>query len=80
MLDKSHYLRMFGSNRDCVSFCRLIPGTIILTGTPEGIGAAMDPPRFMIPGDVIECEIENLGTLCNKIVQAPLDGTCPPPQ
>jgi 2-keto-4-pentenoate hydratase/2-oxohepta-3-ene-1,7-dioic acid hydratase in catechol pathway len=58
----------------------LVPGTIILTGTPEGIGAAMKPPRFMVPGDVIECEIENLGVLSNKIVQAPLDGVCPVPQ
>lgn len=58
----------------------LLPGTIILTGTPEGIGAAMQPPRFMVPGDVIECEIENLGVLSNKIIQAPLDGTCPAPQ
>ena len=49
----------------------LIPGTVILTGTPEGIGAAMKPPRFMVPGDVIECEVENLGTLKNYVVQAP---------
>ena len=32
----------------------LLPGTVIMSGTPEGIGAAMDPPRFMVPGDVIE--------------------------
>ena len=83
----------------------LMPGTVIMTGTPEGIGAAMSPPRFMVtkrrqppphpfaslflerwdcvvaqvPGDTIECEIENLGVLRNTIVQAPVDGICPNP-
>ena len=58
----------------------LLPGTVIMTGTPEGIGAAMDPARFMVPGDVIECEIEGLGTLRNPVVQAPLDGVTPAPE
>ena len=58
----------------------LLPGTVIMTGTPEGIGAAMDPPRFMVPGDVIECEVEGLGTLRNPVVQAPIDGVTPAPE
>lgn len=49
----------------------LMPGTVIMTGTPEGIGASMSPPHFLCPGDVCEIEIENLGILKNNVVQAP---------
>ena len=43
--------------------CTLEPGAIVLTGTPDGVGAAMQPPRFLEPGDHIRIEIEDLGTL-----------------
>lgn len=43
-------------------------GTIIATGTPGGVGMGFVPPRFMKPGDVIECEIEGIGVLRNTIV------------
>lgn len=43
----------------------LIPGDVILTGTPDGIGAARVPPRFLQDGDVVECRIEHIGTLSN---------------
>jgi 2-keto-4-pentenoate hydratase/2-oxohepta-3-ene-1,7-dioic acid hydratase in catechol pathway len=43
--------------------CTLEPGAIVLTGTPDGVGAAMNPPRFLQPGDQIRIEIEGLGTL-----------------
>jgi MFS family permease len=46
----------------------LEPGDVIATGTPEGVGYAMDPPRFLGPGDVIEAEIEGIGVLRNRIV------------
>jgi 2-keto-4-pentenoate hydratase/2-oxohepta-3-ene-1,7-dioic acid hydratase in catechol pathway len=46
----------------------LEPGDIIVTGTPSGVGAARKPPVFMKSGDVCEIEIENIGTLTNKIV------------
>jgi 2-keto-4-pentenoate hydratase/2-oxohepta-3-ene-1,7-dioic acid hydratase in catechol pathway len=46
----------------------LEPGDVLLTGTPHGVGFAMDPPRFLNPGDVVECEVEGLGTLRNRIV------------
>jgi 2-keto-4-pentenoate hydratase/2-oxohepta-3-ene-1,7-dioic acid hydratase in catechol pathway len=39
----------------------LEPGDILFTGTPGGIGAAMDPRRFLAPGDVVRCEIDQLG-------------------
>ncbi len=39
------------------------PGDIIFTGTPGGVGAAMDPRRFLQPGDVVRCEIDTLGAI-----------------
>lgn len=45
--------------------CTLMPGDVIFTGTPPGVGAARKPPVFMKPGDVAEVEIERLGTLRN---------------
>ncbi|MEO1007156.1 MAG: fumarylacetoacetate hydrolase family protein [Planctomycetota bacterium] len=42
-------------------------GTVILTGTPSGVGAARTPPRFLRDGDVVEVEIEGLGTLRNGV-------------
>lgn len=44
----------------------LLPGDVILTGTPDGIGAARTPPRFLQDGDVVECRIEGIGALVNR--------------
>jgi 2-keto-4-pentenoate hydratase/2-oxohepta-3-ene-1,7-dioic acid hydratase in catechol pathway len=44
-------------------------GTIIATGTPAGVGAGFDPPRFLVPGDVVRIEIEGIGDLVNPVVQ-----------
>jgi acylpyruvate hydrolase len=41
--------------------CTMEPGDLILTGTPSGVGMAMDPPRFLESGDVVRIEIETLG-------------------
>lgn len=41
----------------------LEPGDVIFTGTPGGVGAAMDPRRFLQPGDVVRCEIDTLGAI-----------------
>ncbi len=46
----------------------LHPGTVILTGTPEGVGFARRPPVFLKPGDVIRVEIEKIGTLSNRVI------------
>jgi len=46
----------------------LIPGDIISTGTPAGVGIFRDPPVVLKPGNVVECYIENIGTIVNKIV------------
>jgi 2-keto-4-pentenoate hydratase/2-oxohepta-3-ene-1,7-dioic acid hydratase in catechol pathway len=47
--------------------CTLEPGAIVLTGTPDGVGAGMDPPRYLQPGDHIRIEIEGLGTLDHDV-------------
>jgi 2-keto-4-pentenoate hydratase/2-oxohepta-3-ene-1,7-dioic acid hydratase in catechol pathway len=44
------------------------PGDVIATGTPEGVGMGRTPPEFLQPGDVIETEIEGIGTMRNRIV------------
>ncbi len=49
------------------TFTTLVPGDIIITGTPTGAGARFDPPRFLEPGDVIEVEAEGIGTLVNTV-------------
>ncbi len=46
----------------------LIPGDIILTGTPAGVGMGFNPPRFLKAGDEIVCEIEGIGLLRNDVV------------
>jgi acylpyruvate hydrolase len=43
--------------------CTLLPGDLILTGTPNGVGMAFDPPRFLSSGDVVRIEIERLGAI-----------------
>jgi acylpyruvate hydrolase len=48
----------------------LEPGDVISTGTPPGVGAAMDPPRFLADGDEVVVEIEGVGTLRNTIRDA----------
>jgi acylpyruvate hydrolase len=45
----------------------LVPGDVIATGTPAGVGGAQDPPRFLEDGDVVEVEIECLGQLSNRV-------------
>jgi 2-keto-4-pentenoate hydratase/2-oxohepta-3-ene-1,7-dioic acid hydratase in catechol pathway len=47
----------------------LLPGDIIATGTPSGVGFARTPPEYLAPGDVVECEVEGIGKIVNKIVQ-----------
>jgi 2,4-diketo-3-deoxy-L-fuconate hydrolase len=49
---------------------RLRAGDILITGTPAGVGAKMDPPRFLQPGDEIRMAISGLGETANRIVAA----------
>lgn len=52
----------------------LLPGTVILTGTPEGVGMARVPPRWLQAGDRVEVEIERIGILRNCVAEEPLGG------
>ena len=49
------------------TFCTLRPGDVIVTGTPTGAGARFDPPRWLVPGDVVEVSVPGLGTLRNTV-------------
>ncbi len=46
----------------------LLPGDVIATGTPSGVGFARTPPEFLKPGDVVECEVEGIGTIRNQVM------------
>ena len=46
----------------------LLPGTIIATGTPAGVGMGFDPPKFLQSGDTVECAIEGIGVLRSTVV------------
>lgn len=48
----------------------LLPGDVIMTGTPAGVGAAREPKVFLQPGDVVEVEIERIGVLRNPVAAA----------
>jgi len=49
----------------------LLPGTVILTGTPHGVGMAQKPPRWLKPGDSVMIEIEKIGLLQNPVANEP---------
>jgi len=67
----SNTAEMIFKIRELITFisqtCTLIPGDIISTGTPHGVGVFRDPPVFLQPGDVVEIEIEKLGRLRNSV-------------
>ena len=45
----------------------LLPGDVIATGTPAGVGIGFEPPRFLKAGDVVECSVERIGTIRNTV-------------
>jgi 2-keto-4-pentenoate hydratase/2-oxohepta-3-ene-1,7-dioic acid hydratase in catechol pathway len=49
-------------------FMTLLPGDVISTGTPEGVGLGMTPPQYLKDGDVVELGIEGLGTARQRVV------------
>lgn len=71
-LQHSNTSDMIWTPSELVSFISrsmtLLPGTVILTGTPEGVGFPRKPPIFLQEGDVVECEIEGIGVLRNPVV------------
>jgi 2-keto-4-pentenoate hydratase/2-oxohepta-3-ene-1,7-dioic acid hydratase in catechol pathway len=58
---------------ELLAFCShsllLEPGDVLLTGTPPGVGISMDPPRPLLHGDVVVCEVEGIGRLRNPVVE-----------
>lgn len=68
--DSSTELMIFGIDHvvsELSAGMTLKAGTIIATGTPAGVGMGFDPPSFLKPGDVVECSIEGIGTLVNRV-------------
>ncbi len=72
-MQKSNTSDMIFSVSEIISYLSqsttLLPGTIILTGTPGGVGFTRQPPVFLKPGDRLETKIENIGCLENTVVQ-----------
>ncbi|MCC5867013.1 MAG: fumarylacetoacetate hydrolase family protein [Gammaproteobacteria bacterium] len=58
----------------------LEPGDILTTGSPAGVGALMQPPRFLRVGDVVRVEVERIGWIENPIIEAPADFVYLPPR
>ena len=71
VMQSSNTHNMIFSVRHLISYCShnmtLAPGTLIMTGTPEGVGFARKPPVFLRGGDVVEIEVEGVGALRNKV-------------
>lgn len=69
---QSNTSEMYYSIRHVISFASraftLLPGDVILTGTPAGVGVFRDPPEFLADGDVVEVEVESIGVLRNPCV------------
>jgi len=53
------------------TFYILKPGDIISTGTPLGAGARFEPPKYLVPGDIVEVEVSGIGTLRNGVIDDP---------
>jgi len=73
MQDSNTSMMMFSIPRlvaELTTETTLLAGTVILTGTPAGVGAARTPPRFLKSGDVVEITIDQLGTLRNPVLHA----------
>jgi len=75
LLQDSRTSQLIFGVRDLVAFVSgvltLLPGDLILTGTPAGVGVFRSPRISMMPGDVAEVEVEGIGVLRNPVVAAP---------
>jgi 2,4-didehydro-3-deoxy-L-rhamnonate hydrolase len=49
-------------------FMTLLPGDVVATGTPAGVGMGMTPPRYLRPGDFVECGVEGIGELGQRVI------------
>ena len=52
------------------SVCELLPGDLIFTGTPEGVGNRMTPPRFLRPGETLVSRFDGIGEITQRFVEA----------
>lgn len=72
IMQDSNTAELIFNVRELVSYCSrnmtLLPGTLILTGTPSGVGFKRNPPVFLKHGDVVEIEIDPLGILRNTVI------------
>ncbi len=72
VMQESHTSLMTWSIRELIAylsrFTPLLPGDVISTGTPSGVGVARDPQVFLKPGDVVEVEVSSVGLLRNSVV------------
>lgn len=59
------------------TFATLKPGDLIVTGTPTGAGARFNPPRWLVPGDVVEVEVPGIGTLRNRVIDESSNSPAP---
>jgi 2-keto-4-pentenoate hydratase/2-oxohepta-3-ene-1,7-dioic acid hydratase in catechol pathway len=62
---------IFGFAESVAFFSRwysFLPGDLVTTGTPAGVGAGRKPPRYMKPGDVVEVEVSGIGILRNTVI------------
>ncbi len=73
VMQESNTADLIFTTRQLVSYLSrcltLLPGTVIMTGTPSGVGFARKPPVFLRAGDVIEIEIDGIGTLRNPVAR-----------
>lgn len=73
VMQESHTSRMTWGVRELIAYLSqitpLLPGDVIATGTPSGVGVARDPQVFLKPGDTVEVEIEGIGVLRNPVVE-----------
>lgn len=78
VMQKANTSDMVFSCKELVSYLSqcmtLLPGTVILTGTPSGVGFARKPPVFLRPGDLVEVEIGGIGSLENKVASTSQKG------
>jgi 2-keto-4-pentenoate hydratase/2-oxohepta-3-ene-1,7-dioic acid hydratase in catechol pathway len=69
-MQQSNTKEMIFSIRYLIAFASraftFLPGDVLITGTPHGVGIGRTPPVFMVDGDTISIEVESLGTLTNK--------------
>jgi 2-keto-4-pentenoate hydratase/2-oxohepta-3-ene-1,7-dioic acid hydratase in catechol pathway len=74
-MQDSNTSELISGVNELVSYCSrnmtLLPGTLILTGTPSGVGYMQTPPMFLKNGDIVEIEIEQIGVLRNTVTMEP---------